>query len=934
MVKSYLRYLPAGVFGVIASTHSNVVYDHSGKFAVAPALEDVIVWDLKKGSIIRRWHESENKAEVTCIMRSPIQDTFAVGYDDGSIRLWNLHSDVSIVTFNGHRGAVTALCFDASGSRLASGGKDTDIIIWDVVGEMGLHRLKGHKDQVTSLHFISTKYPHDMTPTHIISSSKDTLVKLWDLSTTHCVETLVAHRAEVWSMDLRYISSEEAENDSLSMNVPIKSSCMLVTGGADSELKVWKLDLELAQKLLDSPDSERGESDSTNMAIDGEIQRRAITFYGSLQRQSKDRVVTLQFHPNGKYFAVQAADKVVEIFKIRTGQELKKKLNRRRKRIKEKISSKANDGSNDIGIDDSKLEVTLADEISSFQVIRTHAKARSFDFQPLSLGKNESTQFLLSLSNNSLEAYSLHNPPKSRSSEPNVPSKLHAIDLPGHRGDVRTLALSSDDEMLVTAGTNLIKVWNVRTGSCIRSMECGYALCAAFVPGNRFIIIGTKSGALELYSLSSSTLVESIQAHSGALWTLQIRPDKRGLVTGSADKDVKFWDFAMVKDDDEADESPSKISNEKSKTRLTLIHMRTLKMTDEVLCVRYSPNQNLIAVSLLDATVKVFYHDTLKFFLSLYGHKLPVLSMDISSDNSLLVTSSADKNVKLWGLDFGDCHKSIFAHDDSIMHVQFVWGTHYFFTASKDKTIKYWDGDKFENIMKLEGHQSEVWALAIAKYGNFVASTSHDRSIRIWEKTDEQLFLEEEREREMDDIVESALTNENADSEEASKPTVTSLKAGERILEALELAESEETKLKLYLESPQEGAPPKNPMLVALGNISIEEYVFGVVERIKSTELEQALLVIPFSRVVTLLNFLNKWAKMGWNIPLTCRILFYLLKVHHNQIVSNRIMRPVLVSLQMSLREVLTKNKDTIGYNLAAMKYIKREHEARSVMDF
>lgn len=56
--------------------------------------------------------------------------------------------------------------------------------------------------------------------------------------------------------------------------------------------------------------------------------------------------------------------------------------------------------------------------------------------------------------------------------------------------------------------------------------------------------------------------------------------------------------------------------------RLTLAHMRTLKMSDEVLCVKYSPDQNLVAVSLLDTTVKVFYHDTLKFFLSLYGHKV------------------------------------------------------------------------------------------------------------------------------------------------------------------------------------------------------------------------------------------------------------------------------------------------------------------------
>ena len=53
-----------------------------------------------------------------------------------------------------------------------------------------------------------------------------------------------------------------------------------------------------------------------------------------------------------------------------------------------------------------------------------------------------------------------------------------------------------------------------------------------------------------------------------------------------------------------------------------------------------------------------------QFFLSLYGHKLPVLCLDISSDSELLVSGSADRNVKIWGLDFGDCHKSIFAHDD------------------------------------------------------------------------------------------------------------------------------------------------------------------------------------------------------------------------------------------------------------------------------
>ena len=129
-------------------------------------------------------------------------------------------------------------------------------------------------------------------------------------------------------------------------------------------------------------------------------------------------------------------------------------------------------------------------------------------------------------------------------------------------------------------------------------------------------------------------------------------------------------------------------------------------MTDDVLSVKYSPDGRLLAVALLDSTVKIFFAKDLKFFLSLYGHKLPVLGMDISGDSKLIITCSADKNIKIWGLDFGDCHKSLFAHDDSVMAVQFERGmddemaggkgkgSHLFWSVGKDRALKYWDANK------------------------------------------------------------------------------------------------------------------------------------------------------------------------------------------------------------------------------------------------
>jgi len=66
-----------------------------------------------------------------------------------------------------------------------------------------------------------------------------------------------------------------------------------------------------------------------------------------------------------------------------------------------------------------------------------------------------------------------------------------------------------------------------------------------------------------------------------------------------------------------------------------------------------SPDGKFVAISLLDSTIRVFYLDSLKFYLSLYGHKLPALSIDISSDSTLLISGGADKDIRIWGLDFG-----------------------------------------------------------------------------------------------------------------------------------------------------------------------------------------------------------------------------------------------------------------------------------------
>lgn len=52
---------------------------------------------------------------------------------------------------------------------------------------------------------------------------------------------------------------------------------------------------------------------------------------------------------------------------------------------------------------------------------------------------------------------------------------------------------------------------------------------------------------------------------------------------------------------------------------------------------------------------------------------------------------------------------------------------------------------------------AQVWALDVSADGSFVLSGGHDRSLRIWRRTDEMVFLEEERERELEGLFEAEL---------------------------------------------------------------------------------------------------------------------------------------------------------------------------------
>ncbi|PNF32770.1 hypothetical protein B7P43_G04487 [Cryptotermes secundus] len=318
--------------------------------------------------------------------------------------------------------------------------------------------------------------------------------------------------------------------------------------------------------------------------------------------------------------------------------------------------------------------------------------------------------------------------------------------------------------------------------------------------------------------------------------------------------------------------------------------------------------------------------------------------MDISSDSTLIATGSADRNVKIWGLDFGDCHRSIFAHDDSVTGLQFVPRTHQFFTCGKDGRVKQWDADSFDKIITLQAHHGEARALAVSPNGRYVVSCGSDRVLRLFEQSAEPLVLEDEAEEEREALDNEALVTGEETTVPGqtglnlpSKKTVGSEKAAEQLLECLEICREFRAKLKEHsalvkAASKKEKVPPppQPPALMAAYQAATpDDFLLEILQRIRSSDLEEALLLLPFTSVCELLSQLPALIARGFQTELVCRTMIFLFKVHHKPIVNNQALLPVVRELQKLAVSEVNHLRDMVGYNLHGLQFLQRELEAR-----
>ena len=226
----------------------------------------------------------------------------------------------------------------------------------------------------------------------------------------------------------------------------------------------------------------------------------------------------------------------------------------------------------------------------------------------------------------------------------------------------------------------------------------------------------------------------------------------------------------------------------------------------------------------------------------------------------------------------------------------------------------------------------QVWSLSVSPNGKYVISSGHDKTLRLWEKTQEPLVLEDERETEREQEEEQQLAtgdrpHANDQDREAglpSKKTAESERSAEKLMEAIQT----------YRDYKEEAASadslPALPLIMMMypDVTSAEDFMMMALTKIKSSELEETLLVLPLDFVLHLIEIIETLLKSGdVKSEIIVRTFFFLTEIHFGPLSASKNAKNLVKSVRDLIFKQMSNLKSTVGFNLAALRHLQNEQD-------
>ena len=125
---------------------------------------------------------------------SPNGQHLASGGGDATVRFWDVNTSTPRHTCRGHKDHVLSTSWSPDGLKFASGDKRGYLILWDPTKGTSLGgTIKAHSKWITGISWEPMHSSHEGKCERLVTSSKDSLGKIWNVRTKRCEATLAGH---------------------------------------------------------------------------------------------------------------------------------------------------------------------------------------------------------------------------------------------------------------------------------------------------------------------------------------------------------------------------------------------------------------------------------------------------------------------------------------------------------------------------------------------------------------------------------------------------------------------------------------------------------------------------------------------------------------------------------------------------------------------
>ena len=268
--------------------------------------------------------------------------------------------------------------------------------------------------------------------------------------------------------------------------------------------------------------------------------------------------------------------------------------------------------------------------------------------------------------------------------------------LRGHDGPVLSLATDNHGHVFSGSADKTIKVWNINNQQCESTIQ-GHVLSVWVLlyinneqnseflntssPDFGSLVSGSADKTIKVWNLRTGECIKTLLGHDSYVYALQI--DQKGrLLSGSNDTTIKLWNLqsgqcfktlighqdcinAIVAINKEEIASCSGDSSIKVWNLENSSCLKTLTGHDESVNALYFLSKiNCLVSGADDKSVKLWDLERGECLKTLKGHDSYVYSLLSLGDR--LFSSSDDGSIKIWNTESGECLKTITQFDFSI----------------------------------------------------------------------------------------------------------------------------------------------------------------------------------------------------------------------------------------------------------------------------